>query len=82
MEKRLDKRVFENAISTMQKYGVDSILSTKVFPKREIIKNSLLIYYESTEEFEKCQFIKKFFEDLELQYHNKTEKAKDEVLNK
>jgi len=82
LEKRLDKRVFENAISTMQKYGVDSILSTKVFPKREIIKNSLLIYYESTEEFEKCQFIKKFFEDLELQYHNKTEKAKDEVLNK
>jgi hypothetical protein len=54
----------------MQKYGVDSILSTKVFPKREIIKNSLLTYYESTEEFEKCQFIKKFFEDLELQYNN------------
>ncbi len=70
MEKKLDKRVFENAISTMQKYGVDSILSTKVFPKREIIKNSLLTYYESTEEFEKCQFIKKFFEDLELQYNN------------
>jgi hypothetical protein len=70
LEKKLDKRVFENAISTMQKYGVDSILSTKVFPKREIIKNSLLTYYESTEEFEKCQFIKKFFEDLELQYNN------------
>lgn len=70
MEKKLDKRVFENAISTMQKYGVDSILSTKVFPKREIIRNSLLTYYESTEEFEKCQFIKKFFEDLELQYNN------------
>ena len=61
MEKKLDKRVFENAISTMQKYGVDSILSTKVFPKREIIKNSLLTYYESTEEFEKCQFIYKDF---------------------
>jgi hypothetical protein len=70
LEKKLDKRVFENAISTMQKYGVDSILSTKVFPKREIIRNSLLTYYESTEEFEKCQFIKKFFEDLELQYNN------------
>lgn len=82
MEKRLDRRVFENAISTMQKYGVDSILSTKVFPKREIIKNSLMSYYEYTEEFEKCQFIKKFFEDLELQYSNKSDEFKEEILDK
>lgn len=67
MEKKLDRRVFENAIETMKKYGVDSILTSKLYPKRENIKRSLLSYYESTEEFEKCKYIVDFFNDLELQ---------------
>ncbi len=55
MEKKIDRRVFENAIDTMKKYGVNSILLSKIYPKREVIKKSLLTYYESTEEFEKCK---------------------------
>ena len=70
MEKRLNRRVFENAIATMQKYGVNSILTTKIFPKRESIKNSLIAYYESTEEFEKCKYIVEFFIKLENEYQN------------
>ena len=65
MEKKIDRGVFENAIATMKKYGVGSILSAKIYPKRESIKKSLLVYYESTEEFEKCTYIKEFFEELE-----------------
>jgi hypothetical protein len=70
LEKRLNRRVFENAIATMQKYGVNSILTTKIFPKRESIKNSLIAYYESTEEFEKCKYIVEFFIKLENEYQN------------
>jgi hypothetical protein len=59
----------------MQKYGVDSILSTKVFPKRESIKQSLISYYESTEEFEKCKYVKEFFEKLESEYESKSKSS-------
>jgi hypothetical protein len=65
LERKIDRGVFENAIATMKKYGVSSILSTKIYPKRESIRKSLLVYYESTEEFEKCNYIKGFFEELE-----------------
>lgn len=65
MEKKIDRGIFENAIATMKKYGVGSILLTKIYPKREGIRRSLLVYYESTEEFEKCTYIKEFFEELE-----------------
>jgi hypothetical protein len=37
----------------------------KIYPKRGEIKKSLLSYYESTEEFEKCTYIKNFFDELE-----------------
>lgn len=72
VERKLDRRVFENAIATMQKYGVESILATKVFPKRESIKKSLIAYYESTEEYEKCKYIIEFFNKLESEYETKT----------
>jgi hypothetical protein len=65
--KKLNRVIFENAISTMKKHGMNSILSSKMYNKREIIRKSLLLYYESTEEFEKCKYIKDFFEELELQ---------------
>ena len=65
MERKIDRGIFENAIATMKKYGVGSILSTKIYPKREGIKKSLLTYYESTEEFEKCTYVKEFFKELE-----------------
>jgi hypothetical protein len=33
--------------------------------RREIIKASLLLYYESTEEYEKCKYVTEFFSKLE-----------------
>lgn len=64
-EKRLNRTIFENAISNMEKHGKESMMSPRIFSKRHLIEKSLLQYYESTEEFEKCKFIKDFFEDLE-----------------
>ena len=77
MEKRLNRRVFENAIATMQKYGVNSILTTKIFPKRESIKSSLIAYYESTEEFEKCKYIVEFFTKLENEYESQNSQSEN-----
>ncbi len=77
MEKRLNRRVFENAIATMQKYGVNSILTTKIFPKRESIKSSLIAYYESTEEFEKCKYIVEFFIKLENEYESQNSQSEN-----
>jgi hypothetical protein len=65
MEEKHNRLIFENAIITMEKYGKGSIMSHRVFNKRDKIKRSLLAYYESTEEFEKCKFIKEFFDDLD-----------------
>jgi hypothetical protein len=67
LERSLDRNVFENAIGVMKKYGVSSILSKRILPKKDRIRSSLLVYYESTEEYEKCQFIKEFFEQLETE---------------
>jgi hypothetical protein len=65
MERKLNRQIFENAIESMKKYGKDSMMSPRIFSKRHGIKNSLLVYYESTEEFEKCKFVIEFFTELE-----------------
>ena len=65
MEKKLNRNIFENAITSMEKYGKESMMSPRVFKKRYEIKRSLLTYYESTEEFEKCKFVIEFFTELE-----------------
>lgn len=65
MERKLNRQIFENAIESMKKYGKDSMMSPRIFSKRQGIKNSLLAYYESTEEFEKCKFVIEFFTGLE-----------------
>lgn len=52
----------------MRKYGSSEFFksySQGVIRKRNSIKNTLLEYYESTEEFEKCKFISDFFEEME-----------------
>jgi len=72
LDKNLDRTIFENAISTMKKYGVNSILSERLLPKKDKIRNSLLAYYEQTEEYEKCMFVKGFFEELEKEIESKT----------
>lgn len=74
MEKRINRNVFENAINSMKMYGKESMMSPRVFGKRHDIRLSLLTYYESTEEFEKCKYIKEFFDDLE--------KSASEILSK
>ncbi len=61
----IERRIYENAISRMEKFGVKSIMAPHLLQKRETIKSSLLNYYESTEEFEKCKFISDFFDQLE-----------------
>ena len=61
----IERRVYESALQRMEKYGIKSIMATHLLEKRETIKSSLLNYYESTEEFEKCKFITEFFDQLE-----------------
>ena len=59
------RRIYENALQRMEKFGIKSIMVPHLLEKREVIKTSLLSYYESTEEFEKCKFISEFFDQLE-----------------
>lgn len=61
----IERKIYENALSRMEKFGTKSIMSPSLLEKREIIKTSLLSYYESTEEFEKCKFISDFFDQVE-----------------
>lgn len=57
--------IFEIAYKAIQKYGNLSMVSHKTIQKREVLRQSMLDYYESTEEFEKCKKIKDFFDKLE-----------------
>ena len=61
----IERRIYENALSRMEKFGTRSIMVPHLLEKRDSIKSSLISYYESTEEFEKCKFISDFFERLE-----------------
>ena len=65
---RLNRQIFENTIHTMKKYGSSEFFksySRGVIKKRNSIKNTLLEYYESTDEFEKCKFVVDFFCEIE-----------------
>lgn len=65
MDDRVARGIFEIAYKAIQKYGNLSMVSHKTIQKREVLKASMLDYYESTEEFEKCRVIKDFFDKLE-----------------
>lgn len=65
MEKKLDRQIFENALRSMVKFGKKSILSERIYGKRELLKKSMISYYESTEEFEKCKYLLEFFDSIE-----------------
>jgi hypothetical protein len=72
---KLNRQIFENTIHTMKKYGYSEFFksySQGVIKKRNSIKNTLLEYYESTDEFEKCKFVVDFFCEIE----NSIEKEK------
>jgi hypothetical protein len=65
---KLNRQIFENTIHTMKKYGSLEFFksySQGVIKKRNSIKDTLLNYYESTEEFEKCKFVVDFFWEIE-----------------
>jgi hypothetical protein len=64
-EEKIERIVYENALSRMKKLGIKSIMIPHLLEKKDTIKSSLLTYYESTEEFEKCKFVLEFFETLE-----------------
>ena len=57
--------VFESAYNSMTKYGKESMMSNRILARRDEIEESMIKYYESTEEFEKCRFVLDFFKDLE-----------------
>lgn len=61
----VQREIYENALERMMKFGTKSLSNSNLLEKRELIKSSLLSYYESTEEFEKCKFISDFFAKLE-----------------
>jgi hypothetical protein len=63
--KHLERSIYENAIERMEQLGTKAILQPRLVNKRDMIKNSLLEYYESTEEYEKCKYISDYFEKLE-----------------
>lgn len=64
-KKVIERKIYENIISKMERLGTKSIMVPHLLQNRDQIKKSLLAYYESTEEFEKCKFISEFFEVLE-----------------
>jgi hypothetical protein len=63
--KKIERDIYENAIRRMESLGTKAILQPRLIEKREAIKMSLLDYYESTEEYEKCKYITEYFNELE-----------------
>jgi hypothetical protein len=61
----IERVIYENALGRMEKFGVKSIMIPHLLEKRDVIKKSLISYYESTEEFEKCKFVSDFFDQVE-----------------
>lgn len=61
----IERRIYEISLERMRNQGTKAIMSPHLLEKRDLIKSSLLNYYESTEEFEKCKFVSDFFYQLE-----------------
>jgi hypothetical protein len=61
----LERKIYENALERMGKMGSQALMHPHLIEKRDVIKNSLLEYYESTEEYEKCKYVTDFFSKLE-----------------
>jgi len=62
---KLERKIYENALERMEKMGSQALMHPHLIERREIIKTSLLDYYESTEEYEKCKYVTDFFTKLE-----------------
>jgi hypothetical protein len=64
-EPKLDRNIYESALQRMEKMGSRALMHPHLIQRRDVIKTSLLIYYESTEEYEKCKYVTDFFSKLE-----------------
>lgn len=64
-KQKIERNIYESAIQRMENLGTKAILQPKLIGKRNAIKTSLLDYYESTEEYEKCKYITEYFNKLE-----------------
>jgi glucosamine 6-phosphate synthetase-like amidotransferase/phosphosugar isomerase protein len=62
---KLERKIYENALDRMEKMGSQALMHPHLIERRDVIKNSLLDYYESTEEYEKCKYVTEFFFKLE-----------------
>lgn len=62
---KLERKIYENALERMEKMGSHALMHPHLIEKRDVIKKSLLEYYESTEEYEKCKYVTDFFSKLE-----------------
>lgn len=71
--KENQRYVFESAYNSMLKHGKESMMSGRILSRRDEIESSMIRYYESTEEFEKCKFILDFFNELEEALKNNHE---------
>lgn len=65
--------VFESAYNSILKHGKESMRSQRILLRRDEIESSMIRYYESTEEFEKCKFILDFFKGLEEELRDENE---------
>jgi RNA-splicing ligase RtcB len=67
-ENQMIREVFESAMSKIEEYSItkDSSFLYKYTPiEMQVIKESMIVFYEGAEEYEKCKKIKEFFETIE-----------------
>ena len=63
-----ERETFEKAYQRMIDDGIGSIMtSPRLVKKRNVIRDRMISYYEGTEEFEKCKFVKEFFESIDTE---------------
>jgi len=68
-----ERETFEKAYQKMIDEGIGSIMvSPRLIKKRQIIRDRMISYYEKTEEFEKCKFVKDFFESIDSEIKSST----------
>lgn len=61
----INRYIFENAIEIMRDDRNINIISKKIIKDIEGLKKTILNYYESTEEYEKCITVLDFFRKIE-----------------
>ncbi len=60
-----DRELYESALRRLYDLGTKAMLVPRLIGKKDAVKESLLKYYEHTEEYEKCKFVRDYFNTLE-----------------